>query len=481
MGARVCAVEDAAAPRGHNRCIDAAGDAAKVRRVPNQESTTGRDALDDDSDDSSSHDEGASSSAPAGGEDESAGEREAEGEGTEGDEAAAARVAHALGLDEADGEGETAPGGETASVDPGPTNRAARRREEVLKRRRKKAAGALAAPSSDEDAELPRDKNARAKELLLRRREQAAERESAVTSGLLPGEMVDDALARMTSSTMKWFRTNLTAIQWVAFGGVLVVAGVLTYNWRVQKKSGATSSLLASAIAAEHGRVMAEDKRSDDEKDYDFARVYKTAEERTETAIADYQKVVAQEPGSGAAILAKLGIAGVDLEKRDYPKSLEAYEAVLSSKLAAADTDVRARALEGLGFAKEGKGDLDGALAAFKDLQGVEGKGYKDLGQYHEARVLAAKGNKDKAKELLKAVRDRLQAPIADGSKPFKFLEAMVDRKLLELDPSAVSKSAMAGPGGGAKLTPEQIELLKKQFQNAAQNAAKQKQPQGGQ
>ena len=61
----------------------------------------------------------------------------------------------------------------------------------------------------------------------------------------------------------------------------------------------------------------------------------------------------------------------------------------------------------------------------------------------------------------------------------------MVDRKLAEVDPTAVPKAAVAaGPGGGAQLTAEQIELLKKQFQKAAQDAAKQKQQgekQGGQ
>ena len=153
---------------------------------------------------------------------------------------------------------------------------------------------------------------------------------------------------------------------------------------------------------------------------------------------------------------------------------------MLSSKLAAAASDVRGRAIEGAGFAKEGKGDQAGALASFKDLQSIEAKGYKELGQYHEARVLAAQGNKDKAKELLKAVRDKLQAPQPDGSKPFRFLEAMVDRKLAEIDPTAVPKAAAAAaPGGGAQLTPEQIEMLKKQFQKAAQDAANKKQPPG--
>jgi tetratricopeptide (TPR) repeat protein len=452
--------------------------------VSNEESMKAGDALDHDGDErEGTAARAASKASPAKAADDEAGEEreddaQAEGEGSDAvDGEAAGRVARALGVgDEAEGEGANAEG-EAAEAEAAPTNRAARRREEALKRRRKKAAGAPA----DSDEELPRDKNARAKERLLRRREQAAEREAAVTSGLLPGEMVDDALARMTSASMKWLRRNLGAIQWVALAAILATAGGLTWNWRSEKKSGAASSELASAIADEHGRVMPEDKRTDEEKEYDFARVFKTPEERSDAALAAYEKVAAQEPGSGASILAKLGIAGVELEKRDYAKALDAYAVVLSSKLAAADADVKARALEGTGFAKEGKGDLDGALASFKELQGIDAKGFKELGMYHEARVLVAKGDKAKAEQLLKAVRDKLQAPTPDGSKPFRFLEATVDRKLLELDPTAVPRAATPAPGGGAQLTPEQIELLKKQFQKAAQDAAKQKQQQGGQ
>jgi hypothetical protein len=438
--------------------------------VPNQESTKDREAraaADEQREEHEERDERTSDP----GEDRS----EAAGEGEEG---AAARVAHALGVDDEEAPA-AAEGGETTAIEAGPANRASRRREEALKRRRKKAGGAVAPAADGEEEDLPRDKNARAKELLLRRREQAAEREAAVTSGLLPGEMVDDALARATSGTMKWLRKNLAAIQWVAFAGIVVTAGALTWNWRVEKKAGSVSALLASAISAEHGRVMAEDKRSDDEKEFDSAKIYKTPEERADAALASYEKVVAEEPGSGPAILAALGEAGVLLEKRDWQKALDQYGVVLASKLAAADSDVRGRALEGSGFAKEGKGDLAGALASFKDMQAIEAKGFKELGQYHEARVLAAQGNKDKAKELLKSVREKLQVPAPDGSKPFKFLEAMVDRKLAELDPTAVPKTSAApapGPGGGAQLTPEQIEMLKKQFQKAAQDAAAKKQ-----
>ena len=53
-------------------------------------------------------------------------------------------------------------------------------------------------------------------------------------------------------------------------------------------------------------------------------------------------------------------------------------------------------------------GHLDDALAAFKQLEQVDMKGFKELGQYHQARVLEAKGDKAKAIELLKDVQKRV-------------------------------------------------------------------------
>src|SRR5262249_34831548 len=144
----------------------------------------------------------------------------------------------------------------------------------------------------------------------------------------------------------------------------------------------------------------AEDKRTDEEKETDIGKVFASPEARTDDALQAYGRVVDQHPGTGAAILGKLGQAGMLLEKKDYPQALATFEAVLATPLAAADLDVKGRTLEGIGFAKEGKGDLDGALAAFKDLGGVDVKGFAELSLYHQARVLLAKGDKDKAKEL---------------------------------------------------------------------------------
>ncbi|MGK4004995.1 tetratricopeptide repeat protein [Sorangium sp. So ce1036] len=381
------------------------------------------------------------------------------GAGAEGDDEgsreAAQRVAEALGVGDAE-EASAQAADEAAEAAP---NRAARRRDEaVARRRKKKAAG----------EELPKDKNARAKELLARRREQAAERRPVQ---LLPGEMVEDALSRMASGAGRWVKNNFHIVQWGFLAGLVALGGALFYMSRSEKEAAASSAALAAAVAADRGRVLAEDTRSDEEKELDVTRTFKTAEERSDTALAAYNKVVDEHAGTGAAILAKLGQAGVLLDKKDYAHALDAYSAVVSSPLAAADPDVKGRAIEGIGFAREGKGDLDGALASFKELEGIDTKGYKELALYHQARIHLAKGDSEKAKELLKGAHEKLQAPSADG-RSFQFLEAVIEEMLRKIDPAAAPPRAMLGGPKGPSMTPEEIEeLIRRARENAEKKA----------
>lgn len=396
------------------------------------------------------------------------------------DDDASARVAEALGVGADDTEGQEAEGDATAEAkEPAPPpNRAARRREEAVRRRKKRASG-----TDDEGEARPRDKNARAKELLMRRQEQAAEKRPVA---LLPSEMVDDALARSWSAAGKWVRTNFYVLQWVIVASVVGVAGYMFYVSRSEKKAGSASGTLIAAVEAERGRVMAEDKRSEEDKRFDPTRVFATPEERADAALASYNQVIDQHAGTGAAMLAKLGQAGVMLDKRDFAHALDAYNAVLASPLAAADLDVKGRAIEGLGLAKEGKGDLDGALATFGDLAKVDAKGFKELAKYHQARIHLAKGEKDKAKDLLKELlalkgeadkdptKDILN-PTDKGSAPgldtqsFPYLKTVAEELLRSIDPNAMPSRLQLSSPTGPKLTPEQLRALQERAREAAE------------
>ena len=91
---------------------------------------------------------------------------------------------------------------------------------------------------------------------------------------------------------------------------------------------------------------------------------------------------------------------------------------------------------------------------------------------YHQARVLQEKGEKDKAKELLLSLKERLAKPddpIAAGLPPppaFPYLKEVAMDRLHEIDPTAVpAKTHRSGAGGhggagGAQFTQEQLQKL---------------------
>jgi len=176
------------------------------------------------------------------------------------------------------------------------------------------------------------------------------------------------------------------------------------------KRADAATGELMKAVLTERGRIVASSsaaKSTEDEVPGDTLPVFKSAEERRDTALATYRKVTSSYAGTGAAILARLGEAGLLLDKRDWDGALSAYRDVRSSPLAAADVSVRGRALEGIGLALEGKSDNEGALKSYRELENTDVRGLKELGMYQQARLLLAKGEPgdvDKARSCSRAL-----------------------------------------------------------------------------
>lgn len=392
-----------------------------------------------DDDEASDGDERKGAGRRADDDDAEPGDDEGEAQSDAERDASAAGVARALGVDEDEQAEEDADA---------PKNRALRRREEVEKRRKKRG-----------EVELPRDKNKRAKELLARRRREAAEEaEEGDRRGLTAGEIVDDNLSRAASGLGKWVRSHLSLVQWVLAGGLVVAAGVVYYLHSEEEQSGAISSVLSKGLKADLARVVKEDPRTDEEKKKSVERIFTSAAERRETALAAYNEVVDQHPGTGPALLAKLGQGGIHLEQRNWAAAQTAFEEVASSTLAGADDDVRANAIEGIAFALEGKGELDAAAAKYKELEGI--KGFESLGKYHQARILLAKGEKTQAKEMLLALRAEIAKPALDGVNVDQYLTSSVDETLREIDPAAVPRPKALGGPKGASMTDEEIQQL---------------------
>lgn len=102
-------------------------------------------------------------------------------------------------------------------------------------------------------------------------------------------------------------------------------------------------------------------------------------------------------------LLAGLYQAELDLQIGAFDAALSGYEAYL--RTTAQGDFLRGMALEGKGRALEGKGDLKGALSAFRSLESVEG--FDDFGALHTARVARKLNNPEEAKAALQRIQDR--------------------------------------------------------------------------
>ena len=286
-------------------------------------------------------------------------------------------------------------------------------------------------------------------------------RPSSALAGVVAPEA--DPLVDRAVDFQKWIVENRSTFTSIVVVAALGVAGFLGYTYWQDKRNTDASALLARAFADEHGHIS--DKDPDDDADEssltkELYPTFKTSAERRDAAIAQCRTLESKYPGTGAAILARLSEASLLLDAGDAKASKAAYDDVRGSALAKADVEVRGRAIEGAGFAEEALAQsetadrqkhLDAALADYKDLAQIDTKGIKELGQYHQARVLAergAEGDKAKAIELLKDAHKGVSDP--GDTQAFPYLQFVIDDHLRDLDPSALPPKGAGlefGPG----------------------------------
>ncbi len=328
--------------------------------------------------------------------------------------------------------------------------------EAPLPTKKKKKKRDIEVDDADPGAIKDRNKRLRAAAARKRRSSREEERETAAAQGLDASEMMDDALTRGSHAATNWLKRNLGALQWVVVLGIAGGIGWQIYSWRQTKTREKTSDHLMVAVEAEDGRV-GEGAPPQDESE-DPRPSFKTHAERLAAAEEGYRKAADDHKGTGAGILAELGLAGVlyDVGKLDDAKGY--YEGVLGSALAKADEDVRMRATEGIAFVLEAKGDAAGALAKFKELEASESSGFQALSLYHQARLSYAEGKLDAAKTLLTKVQEKLdkeRSPFGAAS----YLER-VSRELM----GAVDPTTVKPPPPPSGYSPEQLDAMKEQI-----------------
>jgi hypothetical protein len=253
----------------------------------------------------------------------------------------------------------------------------------------------------------PENRRARRAARATARKKTTRERQRMAEVGLDTGERVDDALTRATDTSFRWLKGHFNIVQWLVVAGIATWIGWQIYSWRSDKASAKAGDALAEAVNADLGRVGGTED-DPETRSIDTRRSFATPDEQVSAAKAAYEKVIADKPSSNTVDMARLGLAGVLYDQGKYDEAKSLYDQVASSELAKLDPDAKGRAIEGSGLSLEGKGDTDGALKRFGELENLDVHGFRELALFHQARLLHAKGDDDGAKERLKKVLEKL-------------------------------------------------------------------------
>src|SRR5512133_524354 len=190
-------------------------------------------------------------------------------------------------------------------------------------------------------------------------------------------------------------RRRVVALGAIAVGLALILVIISALRTRRDERAGAAAADLLSVRSGEVSAVPLPGLPGP---------FYPTDEARQRAIVAAADRVVADHGGTPAAALASLAAGDAHLRLKEWDAAKAAYERYLAD--APKGDSLRFGALEGVGLAEEGKGNLDAAAAAY-DRLARDAPAFADRADLERARVLAAAGKTADAKSLLAAFSEK--------------------------------------------------------------------------
>lgn len=232
-----------------------------------------------------------------------------------------------------------------------------------------------------------------------------------------------DAFQRKGEEFSEWIMGK----QKLFFGIVVVALGVFLVVTVVRaaghKKEVVAEQALSTAMEVVSRPVSAKpaDGPGDDQ-------TFATEKEKDEAIVKTLEAFRQQYPASDAAVTAALSLGQAQLRLGQYDQALANFEDFLAKRPAA--DPLRPIALEGKGYAYEGKNQLDQAQAAFAALSDSKGALLSGMGLYHQARIFILEKKQDEAAKILSRIpieypdsaaarlaKERLDTLVAQGVK----------------------------------------------------------------
>ena len=182
----------------------------------------------------------------------------------------------------------------------------------------------------------------------------------------------------------------------VVAGAVFAVAGA----WQT-RGAGQAAQALSTAVDQLNADVDTEAQTSS-------ADTFASVEERTQAAIASFEKVDQEHGGTAAASWAKLGLARAYSEAGDWDKAAAAYDAAIKS--ADGDETITWLALDGWVGAQHALDKTEAALTRLNGFAGLSPQ-IAPMLAFQQGKILWGQGKKDEAKARLLDVLERLNKP----------------------------------------------------------------------
>ncbi len=211
-----------------------------------------------------------------------------------------------------------------------------------------------------------------------------------------------DEFITQTSKAWQWASKNAKGVAVMVAVTLLIIGGVSLWRNHVEKKAQEATSALDKAIEIQNQTVIPGAEKLP--KRDDGVKRYSSRKAKLEAAVKAYSKVLEGGADTGTGKLALVLRAGVYYDLAQYDKAAKDYEAFLQ-KTGTDQGRFRTAAIEGLAYTYEAQKKWDKALSTLGKL---ERKGQARFAALiHEARILAAKGDKAAAIKRYKEIVDK--------------------------------------------------------------------------
>jgi tetratricopeptide (TPR) repeat protein len=204
-----------------------------------------------------------------------------------------------------------------------------------------------------------------------------------------------DAFQRFGVQASDWLIKHQNHIGLAVVGIAVVWMGLALVNYFIDRGEERAAKQLGQAM-----QVLTRPVEGDRSQGGSMEPPFKTQQEKDEAVRKALGKFREEHKGTQAAMTAALPLGEAEYRLGNHEAALAAFTAFLQE--APKEDPLRAKALEGQGYAYEAQGKHDQALSSFDQMAQVESGDYlKGMGQYHRARVLVQLGRKDEAAQAL--------------------------------------------------------------------------------